>query len=124
MLSFEKNIIEKKQTFIFIFIPKLIPNQMQNLVFFLKKNNFSIEKITKKNHKNFFVSLLKNSNFILENNGALEATQLKLVIDFLNQSSLINGIFFKNQILNLERINKLNKASQFHSLKQKFTILL
>lgn len=124
MLSFEKNIIEKKQTFIFIFIPKLIPNQMQNLVFFLKKNNFSIERITKKNHKKFFVSLLKNSNFILENNGALEATQLKLVIDFLNQSSLINGIFFKNQILNLERINKLNKASQFHSLKQKFTILL
>lgn len=124
MLSFEKNIIEKKQTFIFIFIPKLIPNQMQNLVFFLKKNNFSIERITKKNHKKIFVSLLKNSNFILENNGALEATQLKLVIDFLNQSSLINGIFFKNQILNLERIKKLNKASQFHSLKQKFTILL
>jgi hypothetical protein len=115
MLSFEKNTLENKQTFIFIFIPKLIPKQMQNLVFFLKKNNFSIERITKKNNKKAFVSFLKNSNFILENIGDLEKNQLKLVIDFLNQSAVINGIFFKNEILNLDRVTKLEKVSRFRS---------
>lgn len=124
MLSFQNKMIEKKQTFIFIFVPKLIPNQMQNLVFFLKKNNFSIERINKKNNKKVFVSFLKNSNFILENKAALEQSQLKLVIEFLNQFSVINGIFFKNQILNLDRILKLEKISQFRSWKQKFPILL
>jgi len=115
MLSLEKNTLEKKQTFIFIFIPKLIPNQMQNLVFFLKKNNFSIERISKKNNKKKFISFLKNSNFILENKGDFERNQLKLVIDFLNQSAVINGIFFKNEILNLDRITKLQNASRFRS---------
>ncbi len=106
MLSLEKNTMEKKNTFIFIFIPKMIPNQMQNLVFFLKKNAFSIERITKKNNKKAFASFFKNSNFILENKGDLEKTQLNSIIDFLNQSVVINGIFFQNQILNMDRITK------------------
>ncbi len=103
-MSMQKNnILEKKQTLIFIFIQKITPKNMQDLIFFLQKNDFNIKRITKKNNKQILTSMFVNSNFILESQQNIHSQQLKNVISFLNQHSQINGIFFNNQILNLER---------------------
>lgn len=42
------NTIEKKKTLIFLFIHKITPKNMQDLIFFLQKNNFNLKRITKK----------------------------------------------------------------------------
>lgn len=112
------NILENKKTFIFIFIQKITPKNMQDFIFFLQKNNFNIKRITKKKNKQSLTSMFVNSNFILENQQNIRSQQLKNLIPFLNQHSQIHGIFFNNQILNLKRSIQLEKTSGFDFWKQ------
>ena len=114
----ENHILENKKTFIFIFIQKITPKNMQDFIFFLQKNNFNIKRITKKNNKQSLTSMFVNSNFILESQQNIRSQQLKNLMPFLNQHSQIHGIFFNNQILNLERSTQLEKISGFDFWKQ------
>ena len=113
--------LEKAQTLIFIFIHKITPKNMQDLVFFLQKNDFNLKKITKKNNRKNLTSIFVNSNFILESKQKIRSQQLKNVIFFLNQTAQVNGIFFQNQILDLKRIvplETLEKQPLFDFWKQ------
>ena len=107
------HILENKKTFIFIFIQKITPKNMQDFIFFLQKNNFNLKRITKKNNKKSLTSMFVNSNFLLESQQNIRSQQLKNLIPFLNQHSQIHGIFFNNQILNLERSTQLEKTFGF-----------
>jgi parvulin-like peptidyl-prolyl isomerase len=113
MLMHGNNISEEKKTFIFIFIHRITPKNMQDLIFFLQKNDFSLKRITKKNNKQTLTSIFVNSNFILESKQNVRSQQLKNLIVFLNQYSQLNGVFFNNQILNFERSVQLEKQSLF-----------
>ena len=120
-----KMLIEEKKTnkiLILIFIQKISLKNMQDLLFFLHKNNFHFKKVTRKNKKKFLTSIFVNSNFILESEQNICGEQLKNITNFLNQYTKINGIFFENQILNYERISKFEKKSDFHFWKQIFQI--
>ena len=114
----ENLILGNEKTFIFIFIQKITPKNMQEFIFFLQKNNFNIKRITKKNKKQSLTSMFVNSNFILESQQNIRSQQLKNLMPFLNQYSQIHGIFFNNSILNLERSTKLEKISGFDFWKQ------
>ena len=123
MLTNQKNISEKKRVVILIFIHKIAAKNMQELIVFLKENNFHIKRITKNYKKNNLVLDITNSNFILETNCDIQTKQLRNVVSFLKQYTNINGIFFKNQVLNVERISvleeqdKLNLWKQIHSFR-------
>lgn len=112
------NISEKKKTFIFIFIHRITSKNMQDLIFFLQKNDFHLKRITKKNNKQFLTPTFVNSNFILESQQNVRSQQLKSLIAFLNQYAQINGIFLDNQILNVERSAQLENQSLFLLWKQ------
>jgi hypothetical protein len=114
MLIQGNNMLAEKKTFIFIFIHRITPKNMQDLIFFLQKNNFSLKRITKKNNKQNLTSIFVNSNFVLESNQNIRSHQLKTLIPFLSQYTQINGIFFKNQVLNYERLTKLEKQPLFY----------
>jgi len=86
---------------------------MQDLIFFLQKNNFNLKRITKKNNKQDLTPIFVNSNFMLESQQNIRSHQLKELIIFLKKHTQINGVFFQNQILNLERIDILEKQSLF-----------
>lgn len=118
MLVPRNNISEKKKTFIFIFIHRISSKNMQDLIFFLQKNDFHLKRITKKNNKQFLTPTFVNSNFILESQQNVRSQQLKSLISFLNQYAQINGIFFDNQILNVERSAQLENQSLFLLWKQ------
>jgi hypothetical protein len=107
------NTIEKKKTLIFLFIHKITPKNMQDLIFFLQKNNFNLKRLTKKNNQQDLTPIFVNSNFMLESQQNIRSQQLKELIIFLKQHSQIHGVFFKNQILNLERLDILEKQSSF-----------
>ena len=113
MLVPRNNISEKKKTFIFIFIHRITSKNMQDLIFFLQKNDFHLKRITKKNNKQFLTPTFVNSNFILESQQNVRSQQLKSLIAFLNQYAQINGIFLDNQILNVERSAQLENQSLF-----------
>lgn len=115
---------EKKKTFIFIFIHKITPKNMQDLIFFLQKKNFNLQRITKKNNKQNLTSIFVNSNFMLESEQNIRSQQLKELIPFLNQHAQINGILFENQVLNFERIAKLETQSLFILWKQINSLIL
>jgi len=110
----ETNILENKKTLIFIFIQKITPKNMQDLIFFLQKNDFSIKRITKKNNKKGLNSIFVNSNFFLESKQNIRSQQLKEFLSFLNQHVQIHGIFFNNQLLNLKRSTQLENRSRFN----------
>ena len=112
MLINKKNILEKKNPFILIFIQKITMKNLQELNFFLQKNNFGIKRITKNYNKNHFGLNFGNSNFILESHSQISNQELQNVITFLNQYTSVNGVFFKEQILNVERIVNLTKQSR------------
>ena len=97
---------------------------MQDLIFFLQKNDFDFKRITKKNNKQFLTPMFVNSNFILKSQQNVHSHQLKNVITFLSQFSQISGIFLNNQILNLERVNKLETKSLFILWKKIYNFLL
>ncbi len=118
MLVPRNNISEKKKTFIFIFIHRITSKNMQDLIFFLQKNDFHLKRITKKNNKQFLTPTFVNSNFILESQQNVRSQQLKSLIAFLNQYAQINGIFLDNQILNVERSAQLENQSLFLLWKQ------
>ena len=124
MFMHENNISEKKKTFIFLFIHKITTKNMQDLIFFLQKNDFNIKRITKKNHKQGLTSIFVNSNFILESKQNIRSQELKNFIFFLNQHSQIHGIFFNNQILNFERSAQLENSSLFILWKQINNLIL
>ena len=107
------NISDKKKTFIFLFIHKITPKNMQDLIFFLQKNDFNMKRITKKNHKQGLTSIFVNSNFILESQQNIRSHQFKTFISFLNQHSQIHGIFLNNQVLDFERSVQLGNPSLF-----------
>ena len=86
---------------------------MQDLIFFLQKNDFNLKRITKKNSQQALTSIFVNSNFILESKQNIRSQQLKELIIFLKQHTQINGVLFQNQILNFERIVTLEKKSLF-----------
>lgn len=113
-----RNNISEKKTFIFIFIHRISSKNMQDLIFFLQKNDFHLKRITKKNNKQFLTPTFVNSNFILESQQNVRSQQLKSLISFLNQYAQINGIFFDNQILNVERSAQLENQSLFLLWKQ------
>lgn len=108
-----KKTLVKEKTSIFIFIHRILPKNMQDLNFFLQENNFAIKRITKKNKKSDFTSIFANANFILESQQNIRRQQLKDIIHVLQQNSQIHGIFFQNQILNLERTTKLEQKDLF-----------
>ena len=66
---------------------------MQDLIFFLQKNDFNIKRITKKDKKQGLTSIFVNSNFILESKQNIGSQQCKSLLFFLNQHSQIHGIF-------------------------------
>ena len=110
--------LEKKKTFIFIFIHKITTKNMQDLIFFLQKNDFNLKRITKKSNKHDFTSMFVNSNFILESKQNIRGQQLKNLIAFLTPYTQINGVILNNQILNQERINRFESKSLFILWKQ------
>lgn len=112
MLTNKKNILEKKRIYILIFIHKIAPKIMQDLIVFLQKNNFNIKRITKNYNKKDLVLNITNSNFILESDCDINTQQLQNVVFFLKQHTNINGIFFKNQVLNVERISSLEEKAK------------
>ena len=114
----QNNFSEKKKTFIFIFIHKITPKNMQDLIFFFQKNDFHLKRITKKNKKQGFTPIFVNSNFILESQQNIRRQQLQDFVFFLNQHSQIHGIFFNNQIWNLERNAQFENLSLFLFWKQ------
>ena len=118
MFLHENQILEKKKAFIFIFIHKSTPKNMQDLIFFLQKNNFVLKRITKKNNKQNLTSFFVNSNFILEGQQNICRQQLKAIIFFLQQYSQINGITIDNQLWNLERNALSEKQNLFLFWKQ------
>jgi parvulin-like peptidyl-prolyl isomerase len=124
MLIPVKNSLDEKKnntnntTLIFIFIHKITPKNMQDLIFFLQKNDFHLKRITKKNSQQAFTSIFVNSNFILESKQNIRSQQLKELLSFLNQHTQINGVLFQNQILNFERIAILEKQSLLILWKQ------
>ena len=119
MLIPVKNSLDEKKnnnnntTLIFIFIHKITPKNMQDLIFFLQKKDFNLKRITKKNSQQAFTSIFVNSNFILESKQNIRSQQLKELLLFLKQHTQINGVLFQNQILNFERIVTLEKQSLF-----------
>ena len=117
-------ILEKKNTLIFIFIQKISPKNMQDLTFFLKEVDFHIKRFNKENNKKNFTSKFLNSNFILESKQNFQTHQLKNIIFFLNKHAQVHGIFFQNQILNLERLTKFGNQSLFVLWKQINNFLL
>ena len=110
--------LEKKQIYILIFIHRITPKTMQDLTFFLQKNNFSLKRITKNFAKKDFVLNFTNSNFILESTCDITSHQLQDILFFLKKHTNINGIFFKNQVLNLERIANFKEQPKFNLWKQ------
>jgi hypothetical protein len=111
-------ILNQKLTRIFIFIPKITPKNKQDLNFFLQQNNFTLERNTKNKQKKAFNSISVNANFFLENNQDISTQELQKVIKVLTEFTKINGIFFKNQFLNFERLSKLNNQVVFSLLEQ------
>ena len=114
ILTNQKNMLEKKRIYILIFIHKIAAKNMQDLIVFLQKNNFSMKRITKNYKKQNLVLNITNSNFILESHCDIQTTQLQNVVSFLKQSTSINGIFFKNQVLNVERISIFEQQAQLN----------
>ena len=112
MLTNQKNILEKKRIYILIFIHKIVPKTMQDLIVFLQKNNFNIKRITKNYNKKNIVLNITNSNFILESSCNINTQQLRNIVFSLKQHTNINGIFFKNQVLNVERIFSLEEQAK------------
>ena len=112
------NILKKNQTFVFIFIQKITLKNLQDLIFFLQKNDFSFKRINKKNKNTPWNSIFLNSNFMLESNQKLQERQLKQLIIFLKQHTQINGIFLNNQILTFQRMEKLEKNFFFYLWKK------
>ena len=98
---------EKNKTLIFIFISKITQKNMQDLIYFLQKNNFNFKRVTKTLKKNVSTERIFNSNFVLESRCELHKKELQNLIFFLKQSAIINNIFFQNQFLNEERIFNL-----------------
>lgn len=107
----KKNILEKTPTYILIFIQKITAKNMQDLIVFLQKNNFQMKRLTKNSQKKNLVLNITNSNFVLESDCVIPIQQLRNVVSFLKQSTNINGIFFQNQVLNLERIASLEEQT-------------
>ena len=108
----------KKKTIILIFIQKITPKNMQELILFLQRNDFSFKRIIKKSkqrtQKESNLSFA-NSNFILECNSEVSISQLKDIIFFLNQHTLVNCIFFENKILNpFARLLELSNTSKIN----------
>lgn len=114
MVTNQKNISEKKRVVILIFIHQIAAKNMQELIVFLKENNFHMKRITKNYKKNNLVLDITNSNFILETNCDIQNKQLRNVVSFLKQYTNINGIFFKNQVLNVERISVLEEQDKLN----------
>lgn len=111
-------LLDKKKTFIFIFIQNITAKNMQDLIFFLKKNNFDIQRITRKNNKQVLTSIFVNANFISNSEQNISTYQLETVLKFLNKNAKVHGVFFKNQVLNLERFNQIETPFLFNFWKQ------
>lgn len=108
------NLVKKKRTYILIFIQKIPAKSLQDLMVFLQKNDFRMKRITKKSAPKDLVLSLTNSNFILESDSDIPNPKLQSLIVFLKKYTLINGIFFQNQVLNLERISRLEEKTPFY----------
>lgn len=94
MLMNKQDLLEKKKTYILIFIQKIAAKNIQDLIVFLQRNNFQMKRLTKNYNQKNLVLNITNSNFIIESHCNIQTKQLRDVVSFLKQSTNINGIFF------------------------------
>ena len=117
------NISKKNQTLIFLFIQKISPTNMQDLIFFFKNKNFNLKRITKNSNKQIFSAKILNSNFVLESDNRISKDNFLKLVAFLNQHTQINIILFENQLLNMKRTVNLKQQSELN-LWQKINFLM
>ena len=105
---------EKKKTLIFLFISKISVKNMQDFIYFFKKEHFHLKRVTKNYKKTVLPAKTFNSNFVLESHGEISEKKLQNLIFFGSQYAIINNIFFQNQILNQDRVMNLEESSGHH----------